>query len=136
LQIPTNSLPERTKAVGIARCEYIQAKTIGDGGTSATNGTKPAAKTGGAAGPVFCSLFTGINAFQGLVKDVADQGGEFSAGVHFTIGQDRNKIESRATTETGASTGQRPLVLVKGQVEKVIFEAERGNCCCNPKDQQ
>jgi hypothetical protein len=78
---------------------------MGDRGTSATDRTEPAARTGSAAGSVFFSLFSCIDVVQGLGKNIAEQGGKFSAGMHLAIGQDGNEVKSRATAESGTPAG-------------------------------
>ena len=78
---------------------------MGNGRATPTDWPEFTVQTGTAACPVFFGLFACIDITQGLTEDVANQGGEFAAGMHFTVGENRDEIEGRATAEAGAPAG-------------------------------
>ena len=90
---------------------------MGNGQAAAADRPNFAVAAATAASPVLAGLIAGIDVVEGLAKDVADQGGEFSAGMHFAVGKDGDKVESSAAAEAGAAAGQRFFLFGQEQVE-------------------
>ena len=91
---------------------------MGNGEATPADRAEFAIQAATAAGAVPFGQRASVDVDEGLGEEVADERGEFSAGVDFAVGQDGDEIEGRPAAEPGAAAGQRSLLLCQQQVEK------------------
>lgn len=59
-----------------------------------------------------------------LRERVADQGGEFSAGVNFAVRKQSDKVEGRSAAEAGAAVERRLALLIPNDVEEIVLDSQ------------